>query len=394
MNKGFLGTIALICLPVGGALAQQEELRSGVLVSLESQALFVDNFYYQQDDDDQENAFGVLIKPDIGVRHTSRRLLLTGTAGAEIGTFNLESDTSDYTDYSLGLGAEWAVASRHRLIYAGSLEHDHDAFGTERTELNAQADASIDEWRRVINSLSYRFGAPTDRMNLVVGGNHLDKTYTTNEAFTRYLDHSITSGELTGYYNYSPKTSFFLSLVAAAIDFDETFPGALDLDADERGFRAGMRWAASAKTSGELAAGYIDRSPSDSRRNDFSSLDWRLQLTWAPTSYRTLRFASGRNSQETFISTVSFINNEFYTLRWNENWTPRVSSMLSIGFLDSEFVGSSRTDDSISVEGMLEYRLATSLDLRGGFRWVDRESDQFGTAYERTHGFLGVRYTN
>lgn len=394
MNKGFLGTIALICLPIGSAFAQQEEVRSGLLLSLESQAVFVDNFYYQQDDDDQENAFGVLVKPDVGLRHASRRLLLTGTASAEIGTFNQPSDTADYADYAFALGAEWALASRHRLTYAGSLEHDHDAFGTERTELDALADARIDEWRRVINGLSYRFGAPTDRLNLVFGGNHLDKTYTTNEEFTQFLDHSITSGELTGYYNYSPKTSFFLSLVASAIDFDEVFPGTIDLDADERSFRAGVRWAASAKTSGEIAAGYLDRSPSDTRRNDFSSVDWRVQLTWAPTSYRTLRFASGRNSQETFISTVSFINNEFYMLRWNESWTQRVSSMLSVGFLDSEFVGSTRTDEAVSVEGSLEYRLARSLDLFAGFRWVDRESDQLGTAYERSHGFLGMRYTN
>jgi polysaccharide biosynthesis protein VpsM len=396
--KGIFWAVVPVGMLVSAAAVAAEagtDEQLGMQLSLESRLTHIDNFYYATAEQDEERAWGVLLRPAVGYRGGSEKLALTANAEGEIGVFDQPREIADYEDYETSVGLDWAAASRHRLGLKATLISNHDPFGTERTDVDPDAASRLDEWRRTQGTVHYRLGAPTERLNIELAGGVRDKRYTTNREATRFLDHRIALAEARGWYNHSPKTAFFASVIAADISFDEVAPGFLDRSAKELSYRVGMRWAATAKTSGDVGMGFVNRSPDDTRRNDFNSVDWRAQLTWAVTDYRDFVFSSGRESQESFINSVSFINNRFFAVDWNENWTPLLRSTLSVGYLDSEFVGSAREDEAVFVALAAQYRLSRSLAVLGGARHVDRDTTGGGGRdYARTQFHIGFRYAN
>lgn len=369
---------------------------SDLLLSLETRSTYIDNFFYAPDNANQDEAWGVLLKPSAALRRETRRLSWSAAASGEVGSFDQPRRISDYADHRLDLDAAWSIARRHRLSFAGAVIHDHNSFGTERTELSLASGDSLDKWRQLQSSLTYRIGAPTDRLNVDLIGSVLDRTYTSNKSSTRFLNYSAGGGGIVGWYNYSPKTSYFASVGITDVRFDEVAPGAIDRGAKEHSYRAGVRWAATAKTTGEVALGYFERDLTDPRRKDFNNLDWQARITWAPVAHRNFVFGSGRASQESYIAAVSFINNEYYLVEWNENWTPRLLSTLSLSYIDAEFVGSLRRDSALAIGLGGEYRVSRSLSALAGTSWVDRDSTRALALldYERLQAYLGIRITN
>ena len=79
---------------------------------------------------------------------------------------------------------------------------------------------------------------------------------------------------------------------------------------------------------------------------------------------------------------------------WIESWTPRLRTTLTAGYLDSEYVGSTRTDDAIVAGLSSQYRLSTSVSLIGGATLSDRDATGGGRDYARSQAYLGFRYAN
>lgn len=400
--------VGVLVIAAGAASAQQTEPSGGtdggsddqgtfLRGSIEAGANFTDNAFYVTNDAEPQDASGLLLRPEVKVSRILPRFNLTASAAGELGTFDLPDDVDDYFDYQFGLNADWISAIRHNWSFGTKLREDHDPFGTERTEGTSLATRDLDQWRETNGSIGYRYGIPTDRYNLALSASALNRTYTTNRADTQFLDYEVGFAQIIGFFNLSPKSSLFSSISGSRTMYETVNPGSFDRSATEMRYGLGAQWKASAKTIGDLRLGYVDRSLRDSDERDFTSFDWSANLSWSPRSFTSFDLQTGRASQESYLNNVEFINNRFAGIGWTQEWTQLLQSRLGVRFLDSEFVGTSRTDQTVTATLDIKYRLTPYLSLlaNASTSAVDSEAD-FDSSfaeYDRFYGYLGARYS-
>lgn len=360
---------------------------------LEAGATFTDNFFYTGDDLEQVDGVGYLVKPQFAAIRVLPRARMAAEIGAEAAGFDVAGDVDDYIDTRVGLGAEWLSSVRHTWRAGSRLRYDHDPFGTERTEGTALETRELDEWREILGNIGYRYGLPSDRVNIDASVVAKNKTYITNEAETQYLDFESALAQLNAYYILTPKTSVYLGLSGERVVYEEVAPTALDRGATELRYGLGSVWKASAKTSGNVYVGYVNRRPRDERREDFSTFDWMASATWSPRSYRTFEVQTGRLTQESYLLNADFINNRFGVLSWSEQWGARLSTKLSARYLDSEFVGIDRRDDTLSFTLDAEYLMSRYFKLLATASSLGRDTDNASLPdYDRFYGYIGARF--
>ncbi len=396
--------IGVAALSASAASAQQspsqdDDIGVGTIFrgALETGVSYTDNAYYVDGSREQQDATGFLIRPELSISRILPRFRLSANAGAEVGLFDLPDDQDDYTDYQATLGAQWLSALRHSWTFASALREDHDPFGTERTENTPLATRELDQWREIGGNIGYRYGMPTDRYNVDLLVRALNRTYTTNRAETQYLEYESAAIQLATYYNVTSKSSLFAMIAGGRTTYETVEPGFFDRSSTELRYGIGANWKASAKTTGDVRLGYVDRRRRNSDDDGFTSLDWTASLLWSPRSYRSFDLQTGRASQESYLNNVEFINNRFVALSWTEQWTQLLQSKLGARFLDSEFVGSTRTDQASILSLDIQYRALRNLTLlaTASSNMVDSEAsfDSSFAEYDRFYGYLGVRYS-
>jgi polysaccharide biosynthesis protein VpsM len=360
-------------------------------MSLQAGATYTSNFFYATSPR-EESATGLQVEPAATLTHVLPRFKFLVGADAEFGMFDLPGSVDDYEDYRIKLGSEWQPAMRHRFTFGSALRYDHDPFGTERTENTPLENREIDEWREPRMDVEYRWGLPHDRYNIEIRGFASDKEYSNNREVTQFLDHQLLNAQLLLFYNIGPKTSVFLNFADQRAYYPNVAPNAFDRGSNTLRYLVGARWLATAKTSGDVRIGYVDRNPRDPDRDDFQRLDWRADVAWSPRAVRELRLTTGRSSQESFLNTVDFINNRYVAVEWIEQWTPRFQSRLSGRYVDSQFVGSAREDDFIGFALGATYKATRGLSLLAFASNGERDSEIEFANYDRFYAYLGARY--
>ncbi len=374
-----------------GAPVTEDLLEGGRLVTtIQAGAVYVDNFFNQRHN--KSDTIGGLVQPGARFSYAFPRFRFGAEAGGEFAMFDLPGTVDDSNDYHVVLAADWESAARHHFNWTGSLTSDHDPFGTARTEGTSLQTRSLDKWRRESFDIRYTYGLPTDRImsEFRVGTNN--RQYTSNRDQTQYLDYEQALTSLTVFYNLSAKTAFLAEASARRSVFENIAPGTIDRGSSEFRYRLGVRWLNTAKTTGDVRIGIVDRNPRDPGREDFDSLDWQVSLGWAPTAYRLFSAQTGRRSQESYLSDVRIIDNRYYLLQWDEHWTSRFSTMVQGVIMDADFVGRDRNDDfAVGAVGAI-YRLSESLSLLGDVKYHIRDSTEDPLNYETLSSYVGIRF--
>ncbi|MGH8453062.1 MAG: hypothetical protein ACRESW_00775, partial [Nevskiales bacterium] len=259
---GFMAAAAMLA---GVAVSAEEQGALGIklgpgsrlLLSMDSAVTYYDNYYYTPSN--KESAIGLVVKPAAEVAVGRGQLNYSISAVADAAALNLEGDQDDYLDTALSGKFNWAPLTRHQ--FRGSIYRldDHDPFGTRRTEGTASATARLDEWAQTGANLVYRFGAPQAKINLEGGIGTMDRSYSTNRSFTRFLDHDIDTLSGTVFYNVSSKTALVAEVIAADISYDDVAPGSISRAGDLTRYRVGAIWQATGNTSGDIRIGKVER---------------------------------------------------------------------------------------------------------------------------------------
>lgn len=391
--------LGLVMMALGSTAQAQEQglfaddLAEGLRLRTAVQAgtSYTDNFFFSSDQR-KENGSGLLIEPEALLTRVLPRFRFLAGADAKFGIFDLPGSVDDYTDWRARLGSEWQPALRHRFRFVESYENGHDPFGTERTENTPLENRENDQWRRIRTDVEYRWGLPNDRINFELDGFAVNREYSNNRDVTRFLDHQTVNGGLRLIYNVGRKSSLFAATAIQRTHYPETAPGAFDRSSTTVRYLLGASWAATAKTSGDVRLGLVDRNPKDDSREAFRRFDWRANLTWSPRAVRQFNLTTGQSSQESFLNTVDFINHRYVGLEWVERWTPRFESTLSARYVNSAFIGSTRNDDFFTYSASGRYRATQTLSLIALASNGERDSNVDFANYERRYLYLGVRY--
>jgi len=359
-----------------------------VHLNLRSVGYYSDNFYNQPSD--QASTLGALIKPSIGVLEESAKLQIQAALEGEYGTFDLPGSEDDYLDGSARFKLVSQGTARNQIRIGADFKHGHDAFGVNRTEDATARDDDLDRWNQANGSLHYKYGAAGARLNVELGLRALDKHYITNRTGTQVLNYQARTGEYTLFYNYSPKTSVLVDFSRTNYGFDRPF-GVVDARAgDLYRARAGVRWQATGKTSGDVRVGWRERT-FDNGAEDIEGADWEATVDWSPVPRTQFSFTTARSEQESYTADARVIGIDSYTVNWKYNLTARSRTTVVLERLNADFDGSSR-DDHITTAGVgLEHLLRRNFGVVANLNTTSRSSTVYYRDYDRLNAFIGIR---
>ena len=361
---------------------------SRVKVNLSGLGYYTDNFYNQPNN--EAAGGGTLIRPEISFLEESSKLLVAGTVDGEYGVFDLPGSEDDYLDG----GARFRLVSqgtvRNQVRLGAALKHSHDDFGVNRTEDATVRDDELDRWNQFSGSLHFRYGAAGARLNAEVGLRKLDRHYITNRAATEPLNYEANTGEYALFYNYSPKTAALVDFSRTAFAFDRPF-GAVDTRTGELyRARAGIRWLATGKTSGDVRIGYRRRT-FDVASPDLEGLDWEATIDWAPVPRSQVKLTAARSEQESYRADTRVIGIDSLALGWKYNLSAKNRANLVLERLEADFDTSGRDDRIFSAAFTLEHVARRYLWVVASVGNTHRASSADFRDYDRLTAFLGLR---
>ena len=331
--------------------------------SLQGSQTYSDNFFYEEKGG--HAVHGLVLAPELALKQRFGRAFAALNAGLQFARFDLPKSDSDFNDGAIGAVFEYDGGVRNFFTVSAATRHGHDPFGTDRTSgVGATLpDRNLDLWTTNNAAARYRYGAPTATLNIELSGGYAKKDYTTNEATTVFLDFRKASLAQTLFFNYSPKTAALVELGEESVRFDRNAPKGVDRDAKEYRLRAGVRWKATAKTTGDIRVGGVRRSLDDKRINVLTGLSWDAKVRWEPFSKTSLSLETGRSSQESFLTTVSVVDNRDYAVSLSQGLGNNFRTIVTARRTDSDFVGTSRRDaiNTYALSGIYSFRSSVAV---------------------------------
>ncbi len=322
-----LGAFLATALMLGAARAEEPattgiDLGSGLRfdAGLQNDVRWTDNMYLSEDD--EVDATGYMLRPSTWLSY------LSGNAGGrlgyrgEIGIWDSPTD-DDYVDTEAFAAGGIQPLTKHALEGDAAYKRGHDPIGTGRTQGLTEAqvrDREIDLWDSYKAALKYTYGAAETKLRPFLRTSFTATHYQSNRkdpadpaTGTRFLDNTylLVGGGL--FFALGPRIGFLVDAEHTEIEYDTDLDPALDGSHTQA--LAGFRYQISAKTHGDVLAGYFFRNFDDGDREDADGLDWRVALNWAPRRRTALSLELGRVAADAILLGENFIDRQFARLR-------------------------------------------------------------------------------
>lgn len=349
---------------------------------------------------------------DSFVTQISPGLRLVGSGSVTTVSFQYQGDAARYADSSIdnydkhtfAAQVDYAPTSRVNVGAVANYELGQDPRGTGAREGDQLALRPLkpDEWKRagVQGSLSYgaesargqfEANAGTSKINYddVQVANGFTRAQVCSPVsgldpcdYARFRDHRTSFIDGTFFLRVAPKTSALVSVSQRTFSYDEA-PSALrggSLDSTETAYYAGVRWDATARTSGTAKIGRVQKD-FDSNRADYTGTAYELGVQWSPRSYSQVQVLGSRNTRET-NGFGDFVVTRVLSAAWTHEWTPRINSSLDVGFGNNQTEGSigftrpEIRDEDFNYFGVSgRYQLADWLQIGAGYKYYKNESN-------------------
>lgn len=354
------------------------------------------NFYSQTTG--KETAVGLVISPTLSFSSNSDRSRTSLGLSATYANFDVQGNEDNYLNSNINGGFSYKIGTRHQLSLSGASDRNHDAFGTARTQGASFNNAELDKYVNNSGSARYRFGAPDALLNFEFEANGSELTYLSNRdpippsTFgTRSLDRQTLGGSLAMFINVSPKTALVAETGYSSTRFDFlTGPGDFR-DGNSTFYRAGVRWRAAAKTTGDIRVGVSEREIEATGQRAFRGGSWVASVIWQAAAGTTITAQTSQSEGESFIANSPVIVNHTHAVTWQQNLTRSLSATLSGSLIESEFIGVGREEDLVNIGLSLSYEAARYFTLNGSINHTDRESTEPNNSFDSLSVATGIR---
>lgn len=369
---------------------------------LQADAYFNDNFYSQARNKDP--VFGGLFRPSGRILSDRGRLKLGIKAESEFGVFDSPSDNDNYIDSTAEGGVEYLWSTLHRTSFTATHVQGHDPFGEQRTEARANIGDELDIWHSDAIKAAYRYGSRDAPVNVEFSFNGVKKHYDRNQVQTSQLNNTNLSGKAEIFYNYSPRTAAVLEANGGKVYFSDPSAVARARNGTTKSLLTGLRWKATAQTTGDARVGYVLRNYDDTPGRRFQAINWNAAVTWTPVPLTSTKLTTGRTAQDSY-NDARFVDNQFTLVEVNQKFSDRLNAGVRGSYTHSKFVDAApeRNDDVYSAGANASYLLSKGLSLVASANYVKRDTDFpvitvtptniFDLNYDATTVILGVRYT-
>ena len=358
--------------------------------TLDLEAYYTDNLWLT--DTQEKNTWVGVITPRL------QTWLQNGASDYSL-TFELEdstyasSDDDDYTDYTATVDVHQVFNARNRLNLYGEYYDGHEKRGTGfiEGELSLITDKPI-EYERSTFGGDYTYGSKTSRGRLKVAAESVDFDYQNYRDFTRFFDRTEDALAGTLFWKVAPRTDALVEARAINNDYDDEDPSdpAGTHTSDELNYLLGVAWEATGRTSGHVKLGMYDRDYDSGAREDEDGFLWEVGVRYQPRTYSTLDLNTRRYYQET-NGLGDGINTRALNLGWGHSWNQRSSTHLNFGYMNDDYEGGDREDDTYDLEARYDYGFRRWVDLSAGYRYQYRDSDLNFFDYSGNIFFLEAR---
>ena len=309
------------------------------------------------------------------------------TYRGEYGRFSSQT-TDDFENHDLAARANMTLDARNNLKLGLQYQDKVDPRGT----LNLAATPTPNQYRQTGATGLYTYGAEDAKGKLELEGGYYDKRYVNNRSLgTSALDHDNTSYGGTFLWRLMPKTYATFNLKQSVYDYSES---TVTLDSTNTFALLGVRWEATAATSGKFAIGNVakkfDSAGHNAGRQDSSELAWEGSISWKPLKYSSVDYITQRTPNDS-TGLGDFTTNQAHQLSWTHAWSSRMNSKLNGSYSNDKFArapvaaigGGDRNDTTKSIGLGLDYRVKRWLKFGADYNYSVRDSNDNNFDYKR-----------
>lgn len=327
------------------------------------------------------------LRPSVRLEAKQGVNLYDVTYRGEYGRY-ISQTTDDFEDHELAARANMTFDARNHLRLGFQYLDKVDPRGT----LNLAATPTPNHYRQPGVTGLYTYGAADAKGKIELEGGYTDKRYLNNRDLgTAALDHNRTDYGGTFLWRVMPKTYATFNLKQSVFDYNES---TVTLDSTNTYALVGVRWEATAATSGKFALGRLTKKFDDTGRNagrgEFSGLAWEGGINWQPLRYSSVDFLTQRTTNDS-TGLGDFTINQAYQVLWTHAWSSRVTSKLAGSYSIDKFNsapvaaagGADREDTNKSLGLRLSYSMRRWLKIGAEYSHSLRDSNDSNFDYKR-----------
>ena len=258
-----------------------------------------------------------------------------------------------------------------------------------RNATNYTPSAEVDRWHSTNLNGRLIYGAAEAQGRLEVDLGRQDKTYDNNRTITEVADLNLTSVAARGFYRLGARTQALIEFR----DAKANYLSSLSTDSNtERRYYAGVTWEATAATTGMVKVGRMTKDFDLSSKEGFGGGSWEATVRWLPRTYSSFDLQTSRVTADS-TGFGNYLLNTGTNLTWNHKWTQSLSSRVAVGVLNSEFVGTPRTDTISSYALTVDYAIMRWVKVGLDFASTDNSSTAAASTYKRNVTMLTLNAT-
>jgi len=386
----FLSFLAfVICFSYSNAVAE-EELDPGFYPALSVGYATTDNVFMSDGNEQSDDA--LVIAPSLLYKMLFGKHSLDFNYIGEFTSFDTYS-TEDYNDNRADAELLLDLTRRLDVTLDAGYMWSHENRGVAGSRGGTPRE--LDTWEQGSAEAKVTYGRRTSTAQIEVSGSFLDRKYTNNGQEER--DRERAGGTIALYYNISSKTSLLIEGTYVTVDYVND--ASINLDSTETFTLAGVRWEATAKTTGEIKLGYHTKDMDEEYLEDFEGGSYFVSLLWEPKPYSQITLEASRRTDEVPYDESVAVNPSYYvrdtvSVYWKHSFTDNFISYADVAIHKVEYGGIDQTEDYFNTWFELEYHLRDWLRLGAKYQYNSRDSSAAGLDYVANTFLLKVTLVN
>lgn len=307
-----------------------------------------------------------------------------------------DSSKDNFTNYLASGDGDFVFDGRTGLKVHTEFRHAVQPRGTtDRVATNKP-----DEFNRYGADGVFRYGAPGAQGRIEVDGGYYQLRYTNNHSSNEGYDYNTWVAGGTFFWRVMPRTEVLLQAQHRDYNYTDGIPlnefgvATPTLSSGENRYYAGLKWEATAKTTGMLRLGKVDKNFNSSARKDYSSFAWDAGVRWSPLTYSVFDFVTSKQPQESSGYGDAIVRKN-YALNWTHAWNSRLSTSAIAGYANDNFIDSAphRRDHVSTFGARVKYDFRRWLNLGAEYMYTNRNSNIGDFDYQRNLFMLTVGAT-
>ncbi|MDQ6969215.1 MAG: outer membrane beta-barrel protein [Mariprofundus sp.] len=291
------------------------------------------------------------------------------------------SSIDTYTNHFIDVLLHRELSNRGRLDIGINYSRSQDQRGSTFTGIPTQLLGFIEpnRWHQAAVTAKFEYGSNGARMKLAAHGDYSIKRFENNRALTASQDSN--SSTFGGTLFFRTRSRFY-ALLDTTYGIQDYRQSASPLSSHELGLAGGLAWKASARTSGTIKVGWLQRRLDLSGQTN-SNLAWDASISWKPLSYSTWTISTSFANTETLGATGSFVQSQQNQVSWSHAWDQVFSHAIGISIGRNKYIGTARTDHLSDAHLSLIYAMQPWLDISTDYAYSRRASNKALSSYKQ-----------